>query len=432
MANRKKIVQARDDWSPVETIPLTNGQGNAIKWLNLVSGHEATVRDGVHPMDNPNSILPSKINGAAGGQALILAAPPPSQSPDETEDDDEPIEETAADRVAAMFERVRGAERAIVKVKKYKEDKSLVLCDELSPEQFEQIGYLGVRKRFGAGKYRIELYASNPKTGRFSLYGVDETELMPLPREEQITGTSDPVLQKVLERLERIETTPRVDPFTQMTQMLGMMKLFREAMGTERQNDPMRNMRELIDMVSGIKTLREEIEPPAPPDTSLAGLGMEAMKMIGQAMAQRNGAAPDSLMPHVAVPPSLAMTATQAPTNPLQPNGHAAMTTEQNPQSNDELIAMNDAIAALNTMARFGTEAEFAASMIYQQAPDEVMELLQLPDWFERICQLAPTCKPFEAWYRKTHAEVLRILAEENEDTPPAKPAPKTQGGAGI
>lgn len=431
----KKKPARRDDWHPVGDANLDNG-AHAVAWMNLVSGEKATLLEGVHPMDNPNAIVP--VNGNGNG-AVPLALAALEAEPDDLEDE----EETAADRVAVLLSKAKGKDRAVVKIYKANEAGVFAWCDEMSPEQFESFGNKGIAKRFGAGKYQVLLYASNPDTGKFSRFGRDEFDVMPSLdlNENQNTalGALAPVLEKILERVSAPATpaTPPPDPMAQMSQMLGMMKLMREAMGMDHapraEKSPLASMRELIEMVGGIKTLRAEIEPPAPPDDSLVGMGRDLINLVGVNL-MKNQPQPVAV-PTVAMPAALsapiAPSVTEAAlaaanqshinhpiVSPLQqPNPEPMPARAPDPAQK----AISDAVAGLNMMAQLGASVENAASLVYENAPDDVIDLLQESDWFERLCTIAPQLKPYETWYREVHRLVIAQLeADDKDETSPA------------
>lgn len=399
MARARKTVK-REDWQPIEEVALTDG-GRAVRWSNIVTGEEATLREGNHPFDNPNAV------------ALRPAFPVESVQP-ETEEADEP-DETPTDRVAALLSKAAGKEKAVLKVKRYQDDGSLAWCADLTPEQFEATGYEGIRRDFGAGKYELTLYATNPATRKFSRYGYEVITLLPIAKKEEPAAVSAiaPVLEKLAERIEKIEAKPAPDPMQQMQMIFAMMAQMREAFGLNqapKQQSTAEVLKEIMGFFDVAKQIREEIEP-TPPDTSLAGVGLEALKVIGQIVSKPDTGAP---IPSVSIPQQLAQS---------QPQPQPQPQSEDNMQPNSpEMTVFREAITALNAFARFNADPQTIAEMIFEKAPDEVLDLLiKSPDWFEQLKAHAPGVIPFEAWYRKVHEALVVIWQEEN--SPPEQPA---------
>lgn len=435
MARAKKEAPRREDWQPIESVELTDGS-KAIKWSNIVTGEEAMLREGNHPFDNPNSNV---------RQVFPIAAVSAESEPEEIESDSE---ETPTDRVAAMLSKVAGKERAVLKVKRFQDDGTLAWCADLTPEQFEQTGYEGIRRDFGSGKYELTLYATNPATRKFSRYGYEVITLLAASKET--VPASDallPVLNKLVERIEKLESKPAPDPMQQMQMTLGLMAQMREALGLNHPPQQQQGMGQAIKEIASLlqitKQIREEIEPPPPPDTSLESVGLEALKVIGQMVAQK----PDSgvPIPNVAIPPQLSieqaalavakgtdanllrhslpsMPERKDPIDP-QPPGETMSASQTAVGTSPEMLAFQEAITGLNAFARFNANPQTIAEMIFEQAPDEVLDLLtKSEDWFEQVKSFAPSVAEHEAWYRKVHAALLKIWQEENSppDLPPA------------
>jgi hypothetical protein len=93
----------------------------------------------------------------------------------------------------------------------------------------------------------------------------------------------------------------------------------------------------------------------------------------------------------------------------------------------EELAGFKVAIATLNGLALFRMEPAAAADMIFDKLPDEALGLLNLPDWFERLAHIDPSCQRHRDWYVRVHAALVKLFEEEAalppEDQPSAPPA---------
>jgi hypothetical protein len=403
MATRKRYTPQRADWQLVESFQLTDGS-EASKWMNIVTGEEATLRAGKHPFDN--------LNAATPPQTLPVTVAP-TESTEEQDSEPEP-EETPADRVAAMLARAHGKERATLKIKKFQTDGSLAWCADYTPEQFEETSYDGIRRDFGPGKYELTLYAKNPATKKYARYGYEIVTILPAPKDESQRAGDDSrligLLEKLTERIERIESKPAPDPMQNMASVLALAKEMREAFGLNvpqpQHQSPISTLKEVAAFMQIAKQLREEIEP-APKDESLAGVGLEALKVIGQMVGSKVNES--AAMPTIEPPPALLENPQPQPLlQQSQPQP------QPQPTESPEMIAFKQAISILNGMAIFNVDPEFAAEQIYEKAPDEILALLfERADWFEQVRALAPEVTPYESFYRAVHAKLREIYDEE-------------------
>jgi len=108
-----------------------------------------------------------------------------------------------------------------------------------------------------------------------------------------------------------------------------------------------------------------------------------------------------------------------APTpNPIEPN--------QQPQSEDEMNHMKYIFklrAYLSALVDFAVKlapAEKAAEFVVDKLPDEMLEIMELPNWFEQLAAVAPEVQKHEEYLRRVRDLALSMLdfEDEGEETP--------------
>jgi hypothetical protein len=73
-------------------------------------------------------------------------------------------------------------------------------------------------------------------------------------------------------------------------------------------------------------------------------------------------------------------------------------------------------VAKLAQMASDGTAPDKGAEFLFENLPDEVFSMLQLPNWWAIVIAKAPSLKPYEAWFAAVKSDLDRIIAEEHEN----------------
>jgi len=352
-------------------------------------------------------------------------------------DDEPPPEQSAADRVLAILsEADENDARAVVKLfRKPANGGKQAWCDDYSPADFEAGGLKMIRTKWGAGEYVVCLYGGQPGTKRFVLRGRAEIKIEPGAEPVEPTpangiahaGPLADVLRTIAEgqatMLRALTERQHVDPMADIAKMFTVMKGMREAMGDDK---PQRNS--LKDALEAVQLLRESSELVAPqrePESdSLTGILKHALPMIAnmaQANAQKAGAAP-------ALPlgPPLAM----APAE-----GHPSTNLEMSNQSSEgqEMGILNlgaEALAAvklrafvhqLMTWAKADGEdksehVERAATLVADKLPDELLEVLELEEWFPMLCTQVPDAAAHPQWLAKVRDRALAMLDEPDGD----------------
>src|SRR4029077_15601249 len=164
-------------------------------------GETVEMPPGVTPADTAAATAPQpRVNGSA-------------------DHDGEP--ETATDRVVEMIVKNRGGDRSKVKVWKVLENGELSFCNDYAPDLFEQQNLNLIRRQFGAGKYRIEIYAHNPISKRFSCFGRETVNI------EDVHQGNDPedIAERIAQMMgaQQASAAPAAQPRSNLEQLKEMV-----------------------------------------------------------------------------------------------------------------------------------------------------------------------------------------------------------------
>ena len=415
MANRKQSRPRRDDWAEGEKMELADGR-EAVEWHNVMTGARVTMLPGVHPMDNQNALAPAP-------QMPAQLAVNVNASDDDENDGDIDDEDSPADRVAALLSGATGSERADVHIYRIKGDGTEAHCAKIPAHEFADGSYELIRARFGAGKFRLTLYATRPNSSAYVRRASQIIEIEPVREQPTQAASSELVtlLQRMNDRLDRVEQANN-NPLAQLAPMLALMKDMREAMGLNQpapqpqpQHSFASSIKEMMMAIEAMKTIRKEIEPPAPADddgmTSLAKLAGGVIEIVKANQPNANAV----VMPTVTVPAQLSAPAPQP----------VAVDNPGTDEDEEMRAAFNLAMMTLNAKAKKNGDTNEAAELVYEHAPDDIIELLKTPQWFDALSQAYPAASPYRDWYSRVRAAVLKMLAEDADDSgaaPASKP----------
>jgi hypothetical protein len=317
-------------------------------------------------------------------------------------------EQTAADRVAEMLLKGKQHEQAHVKVQEMQENGDLAYCCDYTCEEFERGGTLSlIRRQWGPGKYRIEMYANDPVTGRFKSCGRTTAIVKP----SAVPDAADMVGSQLAELKAALTAAPaKSSTLESMKEMMALAALMREAFGLNAAPPPpppplVSQLAELINIMKGAKEIAAEIDPPPETADPLMKIAEQALPIIGKAI--ENQARP--VLAPVQLPPTLA----SLPANQTQ---------QEDANVNDkEFAALREAIRGINTLAFMDANVELAANLIFDKLPDEAFPILEAPEWFAKLCEIEPGCAKHQAWYQKVRDMLMKFWQEESvEDPPPA------------
>lgn len=394
MATRR--IPKPDPWAK-DSDPIEMQDGRLyVRWMNSESGEVRHVPEGLHPE----------------GQANVASFPVPATF-------DEPPEETAADRVASMLHSVSGADRAEIKL--YRDDNgSLDYCAQFTPDEFENGSFEIIRARFGPGSYELRMYAAHPETGKYGLRArtklkIAKEAIQPLNPNSMPGGLAQVLeamarsQQQMMDAIVSLKSAPQKDPAEEMAKMFALMASMREAMGIT--NQPPQQQSSIGEILKAVRELREvsqEINPPK--EEKEAGL-MDMLPTVLDLVkgAQTQQAAP--MLPAYQPNPSAILSPVTLPESMHAPTIQAAPQVEAQPEPQPEqldaqtltAIKLTAYLSTIVKMAEENKPPQEAADFINEHLPDEMFELLELPNWFELLAAYAPAVAPHKEWLLKVH-----------------------------
>jgi len=350
----------------------------------------------------------------------------------------EEIEETATDRVASMLAGINSLDRAELKVYKINQG-SLEYCQGFKPEQFEEGNFDLLRDRFGHGEFELRLYATHPQTRKFGIRSKLRVKMSEVNKAAMNDGLPSGIAQvlgaiangqsQMLEALVQMKQQPQKDPMEEMTKMLSMMTMMRQAMGMDGQQRSGSSIGEIVEAIRELRSAADEVSPQREePETMMAMLPkvldiVSAGMGKGQAQAQPE---PEAFHP-VDLPPAFAQAPQQVQAQPqsepqpaYQPNPEPEPTQSQ-PQSEEQmqfgkyLFKLRAYLSALVDMATKVVPVEKTAEFVVDKLPDELLEIMELPNWFEQLAAVAPEVKNHEAYLRQVRDLALSMLEFEDE-----------------
>lgn len=403
MATRRKTLsvpaipaELQDPWKNTGVTKLINGV-MVTRWDNSEINESAWVQPGMHPEDHESDPVEQK----------------PQYINEVLHDLDEP-EETPADRVMTLLQSARGEGRAELNVYRITNGERQY-CAKYKPEDFEEGSFELLRSNFGAGEYELRLYATDPRTNRFVVRSQTRIKIAeskaPAPDAlpaglAQVLGTIASGQEQMLRALVEMKQAPAKDPMEEMTKMLSMMTMMREAMGLNvPQSREKSSIGEIVSAIKELKGAAAEFTPEEKEPADLMGMLPKVLDMVsaGQQQQAAQIAAQPAYIPPVAMPAS------------LQP---APQTQTQTQTEGDDvnlmtMIKLKGYLKSLTDMAAAGKPISEGAQFVYDKLPDDLIEIMALENWFDLLSGVAPETKAHEQWLKEVRDAALAMFEPE-------------------
>jgi hypothetical protein len=396
MARPRKI--AAPAWQQGETLEMPSGQP-VTRWTNTATGESILIEAGIHPTDQ--------------------AAQPPT----EIADFEPEIEETATDRVATLLQAAQGQERAELNVYRIVQGQR-EYCRKYSPAEFEEGSFEILRDQFGPGEYELRLYATHPETRKFVIRNSTRIKIAEnknpdiaapgLPNGlSQVLSTIANGQQQMLNALVEMKQAPQKDPMEEMTKMLSMMTMMREAMGLN-QPSSSGSIGEIVGAIKELRGAAAEILPQEKEPDSLMSMLPKVLEMVSAGQAAQ--LAQQTVMPQVEMPQNFAQAQPPQPPqpDPMQPY-QPQETQEQTDMKAITMLKLRGYLKQLVLLAEQKKTSDEGAKFVYDVLPDELVEIMDLPNWFELLSVVAPEVKAHEAWMRETREKSLKLFDISDE-----------------
>ena len=178
---------------------------------------------------------------------------------------------------------------------------------------------------------------------------------------------------------------------------------------------------QITEIVSAIRELREasdEINPDKEKPDSLLGALPGVLEVVKAGMAQQQAQAQP--MPLVELPPSIASAPIpQPPIQQPQPQSQTQPNEEQAVFNPLVILQLKAYLRTLIKMAEDQKPIDAGAQFVYDKLPDEIVELMNLDNWFDLLYEVAPGVEDHKAWLTKVRDQALTMFDQVDEDDDP-------------
>lgn len=304
---------------------------------------------------------------------------------------------------------------------------------ECAPDEFNETQ---LQASYGQGAYRIKMYGTNAE-GAFGLLVNKTLEIGPAPAWRKpeapaptlngvpihvnggggdIAQAIAQVLAPVLAQLSNVPKAPtRGEMLAEMTAMASLFKS-----DIPRAVDPIEQLTKLAPVlallggkgVAGEAALDSESGPYA-----VLMKGLETLAPAFQEWMKNQGNGAQNAATQKALP-APAAAAAEAPTE-----------TEEEKEMN---LALRGQLTMLLMAAKTNGNPETYAAMIYEQAPDSVIAMLEAPNWFEELTKISADFAQVKEWCEKVRALILEDLKADREEEAAEAAAVAARTGPGA
>lgn len=342
--------------------------------------------------------------------------------------DNEPPPETSADRIAVILQSVAGDDKAKVKLYRVTAPGKQEWCDDYEPAQFESGGFDLIRSEWGPGTYHVMLYGRGP-TGRVSILAHDFLTIAKRAGDAD-TPTSAPSdlvrlieannkqsqeqMRALVESINANRPAP-VDPMAQMMQMMTVAKAMREAFAPPAA-PAASPISEILAGIKQIKGVAEEITPERDKasDDPMAMLP-QILELVKAGMLARTGDA-QTVQP-LALPPSIAASDIEAAPQPAGEHQPQPLPEGEN-VTPFETIVLRGILRSVLSLAKANAPYEEVATLL-DKLPNEMLDMLTLPAWFETLAEVAPEVTPHREYLTRIRDQYLADV-DTDDETPPS------------
>lgn len=374
------------------------------------------------PVDRNGDVIPGGADWPMpAGRDMI----DPNDGAFEDESDNDQAPESPADRVMTMLSESSDDPRAYVKVSRIMAAGKVGWCDDIPASEFEQGGMRMLRDKWGAGTYQIILYGTQPGTKRFTIRTRAIVELVPsnpgavlaapgATQNTELVAMMGQLLQAITEK----PIVPAVDPMKQMTDMLSMMKLMKEA--TAPAVEKKSSIAEMVDAIKELKGVSTLINPEHESDNPLSML-KDMLPVIQAAIAAKQA---PTVPPFPQLAPPLAIQQAQ-PLVTAHPENPPLSTQDTEAPDMDAigLIKLQGNMAVLLAMAKGNVPTAVGAEYVADELPDEMIDVLGQENWWEMLSAMESRVIPFQPWFLAVRDAALLLFDQEDDHADTAQPS---------
>lgn len=300
-----------------------------------------------------------------------------------------------------------------------------------------------LQEHYGEGDYRIKVFGKQAGTNYKVIHAnkvvsigparnVARKSDAPVPVQQNTSGASD-VARAIAETLAPVLAAQGAllaklannDGGSSRKAMLEEMQLMAGILGSGKSSGG--GMAETLQLLATAKTIfAGNGEGGGGAEPNEYSVIMEGLKTFGAFVANAKGVVPDA----AAVP---ALPQPKAAPVRAQPQPHAAPADsggeiQPSPEDEEMLAVLRLQLNMMLNAAKNNGNPETWAGMIYENAPDEILTIIDGENYFAELCKIAPDFAPYKEWCDKVRALVVADLDQDPAwvAARPAKPVPLT------
>lgn len=274
-----------------------------------------------------------------------------------------------------------------------------------------------LQETYGAGDYQVIVYGKQAGTNYKVIQANKRVSIGATPEQmksarapfaapdvaKSVTEALAPVLSAMTQMLGNLAAKSSVQPSRR--EMLEEMQLIA---GMFKQSAPASDP---LALLTGVLGVAEKLRPAADladPEAAPYAVISKALEVFGPLVASRQAPAEHEALALAAPKP-----AASAPAAEAKPGAAAPQPSEDEEMNRLQRAALAGQMMILLNAAKIDADPEMYATLVYENAPDEVLKNLDAPNWFEFLCGLEGGFAQYHPWCEKVHAELKSILAQE-------------------
>ena len=400
----------------------TKNDNGTIVWVNgefeEITLHESTVpNETTLQILAANGIVPEVAQASAHDFEQAINSPSQFE-PEETDEDN------ALSRVLSRVRTAPSDLRSEVRLHRVKSDGKLAYCAKFTVEEYDESGEELIRGTFGAGIYRVMVYGPSlvdgSNYGKFVRLANQLVEIEPslIPINSKTLGgdgsvqSNGIVMQMVIERLNQMQTRIEQGPINQSIDQMEMFEKFAKLQRMLGGNKQDKSLLDQIREMEALKKFKDNLTGDESGDTKTPGmmdLAAQVLEILKPKLAEVGA---QQVAPSISLPQSIA----GAPEIPSQQDQQSQPMENENVNAAENFMG-NVMLSALIKAAQRNDAIETHAPGMADKLPDEVLDILELPIWFDSLTEMFPNQKPaliqYRPWFEQLRTRIIELTLEQ-------------------
>jgi hypothetical protein len=318
--------------------------------------------------------------------------------------------------------------RVEVKIYRVKDDRSESYCGSFGIDEYDEHGEELIRASFGPGRFRVRVYGPGATGTGMSTFvrltnQLIEIEPSLIPIKSTVpnagVGSSNDMTIQMLRDMQRelaeLKSKPQGDPMEALAKNIALFKSLGLIGG--KQTSAVDQLRELETTLG----LREKIADRIAGGDKDKGGEKSMMDLAGEVIGL--------IKPALANNPQPAQNQLPAPMVNT-PGAFDNQQVEGDEVNAAENLILNVTLNALIKAAMRGDDVNIHALGLADKLPDEMLDMLEMPIWFDMLTEFAPShaaaITQHRAWFTQLRDAILISANGEDEPSPEPVSAPVT------